>query len=72
MCRNDPHFFYEQDHQAAAGPDDVGKLIADIAFSFHWPLSELEAMSVDDLLRWQPLAIERTNLMFKAMSAGRL
>jgi len=38
--------------------------MADIAFFFHWPKAELEAMDLADLLRWQHLAVDcwnRTN-----------
>jgi hypothetical protein len=37
--------------------------MADIAAVFHWPLSALEAMSLDELLLWQARAIAR----FKSM-----
>ena len=38
-------------------------MIADIAAIFQWPLSELAAMPLDEMLRWRALAIDR----FKAM-----
>lgn len=38
-------------------------MIADIAAVFHWPLSELEWMDIDDLARWQDLAVARWNHM---------
>jgi len=40
-------------------------VIADIAVVFHWPLSEFNDMSVQELLHWQDLAIERYNAMHK-------
>jgi hypothetical protein len=49
-----------------AGPDqgdDVAGLIADIAAIFHWPLSELLALELDELLRWQRLAADRWKKM---------
>ena len=35
--------------------------MADIAFVFHWPLSELDAMSIEDIGRWRELAAARHN-----------
>ncbi|PKP92275.1 MAG: GpE family phage tail protein [Alphaproteobacteria bacterium HGW-Alphaproteobacteria-16] len=37
--------------------------MADIAAIFHWPLSELRALDVDELITWRDLAIERWNRM---------
>lgn len=37
--------------------------MADIAAVFHWPLSELKALTVDELLDWRDLAIRRWNHM---------
>ena len=36
-------------------------MIADIAGIFHWPLSELLAMPIDELNRWHRLAVEWWN-----------
>lgn len=33
--------------------------MANIAVVFHWPPSEMDAMSVQDLARWHELALER-------------
>ena len=33
--------------------------MADVAAVFHWPLSELREMEIDDLLEWHRLAVER-------------
>ncbi|HZV57733.1 MAG TPA: GpE family phage tail protein [Sphingobium sp.] len=41
-------------------------MIADIAAVFHWPLSELAAMDVSDLLRWHGLAVN----CWKRMNRG--
>lgn len=35
--------------------------MADIALVFHWPLSELLALSLAELLTWRRLAIDRWN-----------
>lgn len=35
--------------------------MADIALIFHWPLSDLLALSLSDLLLWRKLAIDRWN-----------
>lgn len=40
-------------------------MIADIAAVFHWPLSELLAMSIDDLTTWRGLAVDRWEAMNK-------
>ncbi|WP_225206736.1 GpE family phage tail protein [Novosphingobium huizhouense] len=37
--------------------------MANIAAVFHWPLSELGAMSLPELLTWNALAIDRWNAM---------
>jgi len=33
--------------------------MADIAFIFHWPPSEMDAMSLDELTGWWHRALER-------------
>lgn len=33
--------------------------MADIAAVFHWPLSELVAMDIQELIYWQGLAVAR-------------
>ena len=35
--------------------------MADIAAIFHWPLSELKAMPVDELMEWRDRAISWWN-----------
>jgi Phage P2 GpE. len=45
--------------------------MADIAAVFHWPLSELQALSIDELLDWRDLAIERWNHMHGGKDGGR-
>ena len=37
--------------------------MADIAAIFHWPLSELRALSLDELLDWRDRAVTRWNRM---------
>ena len=37
--------------------------MADIAAVFHWPLSELRAFSIGELVHWRRLAIEKWNEM---------
>ena len=37
--------------------------MAAIAAIFQWPLSELAAMELTDLIRWRELAVERWNRM---------
>lgn len=39
--------------------------MADIAAVFHWPLHELEAMELQELMDWQERAIDR----FKKMNS---
>ncbi|MGL4825988.1 MAG: GpE family phage tail protein [Vibrionaceae bacterium] len=40
-------------------PDCVDDLIADIAIIFHWPLSEMAAMELDELSVWHEMALDR-------------
>jgi hypothetical protein len=40
--------------------------MADIALVFHWPLSDLDALSLPDLLTWRSLAVDRWNQTQKA------
>ena len=35
--------------------------MADIAAIFHWPLSELQALPMDDLIAWHRRAVEWWN-----------
>jgi hypothetical protein len=35
--------------------------MADIAMIFHWSLSDLEALEIEELIRWRRLAIDRWN-----------
>ncbi len=37
--------------------------MADIAAVFNWPLSELEALPIDELFAWQRRAVDRWNRM---------
>lgn len=37
--------------------------MADIALIFHWPLSDLQAMDVGELMMWRSLAVDRWNAM---------
>lgn len=37
--------------------------MAEIAAIFHWPLSELEALPLDDLLAWREQAVTVWNRM---------
>ena len=34
--------------------------MADVAAVFHWPLSELRDMEIEELLAWRKLAAERS------------
>lgn len=34
--------------------------MADIAAIFHWPLSELDAMPIEDLIAWSKRAADRS------------
>lgn len=43
--------------------------MADIAAVFHWPLSELRALPLDELLDWRDLAITRWNRMHAGKEA---
>lgn len=40
--------------------------MADIAAIFHWPLSELAAMDLNELIDWRDRAVERWNRMNEA------
>lgn len=40
--------------------------MADLAFVFHWPPSELGAMEVDDLMAWHAQAIRINKLINEA------
>lgn len=42
-------------------------VMADIAVVFHWPPSEMDVMSLEELMRWHELAVER----FKAQYAAQ-
>ena len=35
--------------------------MADLAVAFHWPPSEMNPMTVSELMAWRELAIERLN-----------
>ena len=37
--------------------------MADIAAVFHWPLSEIAALPLDDLILWRGRAVESWNRM---------
>ena len=62
MRRRDHRFFSDT---GGSGTDDEGVdgLIADIAAIFHWPLPDLLALELDELLHWQRLAVSRWKLM---------
>lgn len=38
--------------------------MADIAAIFHWPRSQMEGLSIEELIEWRDLAVERWNLMW--------
>lgn len=40
--------------------------MADIAAIFHWPPDVLDRLSLDQLVHWQDLAVDRWNRMNKA------
>lgn len=44
-------------------------MMADIAAIFHWPLSELKALDLDELILWRSLAVEGWNRMNSAGDA---
>ncbi|MCY4588317.1 MAG: GpE family phage tail protein [Bryobacterales bacterium] len=37
---------------------------------FHWPLSELREMEIDELLEWRKLALERAKALFGGPAGG--
>lgn len=43
-------------------------MIANVAAVFHWPLSEMMAMEVEELAMWASLAIARWNAMNRVES----
>lgn len=38
--------------------------MADIAAIFHWPLSEIAALTLDELILWRRLAVDSWNRMW--------
>jgi hypothetical protein len=40
----------------------VDDLMADIAVIFHWPPSELDGLSLTDLLNWRHKALQRSGV----------
>lgn len=44
--------------------------MADIAAIFHWPLSELAAMEILDLIDWRARAVDRWNRMHDVRGGG--
>lgn len=44
--------------------------MADIAAVFHWPLSEMAAMDIFELIAWRNRAISRWKAMKKVKSSG--
>ncbi|MGR3501617.1 GpE family phage tail protein [Pseudaestuariivita sp.] len=44
--------------------------MADIAAIFHWPLSEMDRMSLEELARFHALAVKRYNVM-RGKQGGR-
>lgn len=40
--------------------------MADIAAIFHWPLSEIAALSLAELIVWRRLAVDRWNTMHRS------
>jgi hypothetical protein len=47
-------------------PDSIEEAMADIAFIFHWPLSEMDAMALEELSDWWRLAADRWKAANKA------
>jgi len=41
---------------------DVEEAMADIAVIFHWPLSEMESWSVEELMQWRERAYQRSGV----------
>lgn len=41
-------------------------MMADLAIIFHWPLSEIGALPIDELRLWHTLAVEKWNRMWAA------
>jgi hypothetical protein len=39
--------------------------MADIAAIFHWPLSDLAALNLEELIMWRGLAVDRWNKMHR-------
>jgi hypothetical protein len=60
--------FYVGDGAQDDDRDDRGiraeDLIADIAAIFHWPLAEIEALTLTDLIFWRGKALDRWNSMW--------
>jgi hypothetical protein len=66
VWRGDRDFFSDGGDEGGE-PGPIDQAIADIAAVFHWSHDRLEAMPLEDLLKWQRLAVDR----FKAMNGGK-
>lgn len=44
--------------------------MADIAILFHWPLSEIEALDLSELIGWRARAVDRWNRMNAPTKGG--
>jgi hypothetical protein len=44
--------------------------MADIAAIFHWPLAQIEALDLFDLLAWRRRAVARFNRMWGTKDGG--
>ncbi|WP_307119048.1 GpE family phage tail protein [Sphingomonas kyeonggiensis] len=65
MRRRDRLFFSDGGDEGGE-PGPVEQACADIAAVFHWPPEVMAAMTLDELMMWQSLAIDRFEKMRKA------
>ena len=54
------HVFFATEAGRSGFPDCIEDAWADIAAVFHWPPSEIQGMSVSELVDWRNRAIERS------------
>lgn len=45
--------------------------MANIAAIFHWPLSELRELTLDELVDWSGRAVDRWNAMWVSKGGGK-
>ncbi|MFY0399958.1 GpE family phage tail protein [Brevundimonas naejangsanensis] len=54
-------FFVDEAAEGIGWPRVLEDAWADIALVFHWPASELDHMTIRDVMEWRERAVERWN-----------